>query len=213
LKTLFDNILYRDVMVRNQITNEREIKELVYYVMSNVGKPFTYSSLAKVLGVKSSTTVKNYLEYIENTYLLSSVSRLDYSVKAQLLSPKKSYAIDNALARRLGFHFTKDEGRLLENAVYIELRRRGGEIYYHNSGKCECDFVVRDGFQVVQALQVCLSFDMPDTRERELRGVQDAMRTYGLPEGLIVTNNQEEEVACEEGVVKVIPGWKWMIGK
>ena len=74
LKTLYDNILYKDVMVRNQIVNEREVKELVYYTVSNIGKPLTYTSLAKVIGVKNPTTVKNYLEYIENTYLLFSLS-------------------------------------------------------------------------------------------------------------------------------------------
>lgn len=175
LKTLYDNILYKDVMVRNQIVNEREVKELVYYTVSNIGKPLTYTSLAKVIGVKNPTTVKNYLEYIENTYLLFSLSKLDYSVKAQLRNPKKVYAIDNALVSRLGFHFSGEEGRLLENMVYIELRRRGGEIFYHNSGSAECDFVVRDGFRVVQAIQACYLLGSSDTREREIRGIQDAM--------------------------------------
>lgn len=210
LKTLYDNILYKDVMVRNQIVNEREVKELVYYTVSNIGKPLTYTSLAKVIGVKNSTTVKNYLEYIENTYLLFSLSKLDYSVKAQLRNPKKVYAIDNALVSRLGFHFSGEEGRLLENMVYIELRRRGGEIFYHNSGSAECDFVVRDGFRVMQAIQVCYLFGNSDTREREIRGVQDAMDTYHLLEGTIITNTYEEEVKYGDKIVHILPAWKWL---
>ncbi|WP_300877814.1 ATP-binding protein [uncultured Bacteroides sp.] len=194
LKTLYDNILYKDVMVRNQITNEREVKELVYYAVSNIGKPQTYSSLAKVIGVKNSTTVKNYLEYIENTYLLFTLSKLDYSVKAQLRNPKKIYAIDNALVSRLGFHFSGEEGRLLENLVYVELRRRGGEVFYHNSGNTECDFVVRDGFRVVQAIQVCYLLDGVETRKRELQGILDAMDAYQLSEGVIITNTHEEDI-------------------
>lgn len=210
LKTLYDNILYKDVMVRNQIVNEREVKELVYYTVSNIGKPLTYTSLAKVIGVKNPTTVKNYLEYIENTYLLFSLSKLDYSVKAQLRNPKKIYAIDNALVARLGFHFSGEEGRLLENLVYIELRRRGGEVFYHHSGNAECDFVVRDGFRVTQAIQVCYLLDGLETRERELRGIQDAMNTYQLPEGTIVTNAQEEEVDCDGKKIHILPAWKWL---
>ena len=210
LKTLYDNILYKDVMVRNQIVNEREVKELVYYTVSNIGKPLTYTSLAKVIGVKNSTTVKNYLEYIENTYLLFSLSKLDYSVKAQLRNPKKVYAIDNALVSRLGFHFSGEEGRLLENMVYIELRRRGGEIFYHNSGSAECDFVVRDGFRVMQAIQVCYLLDSSDTREREIRGVQDAMDTYHLLEGTIITNTHEEEVKYGDKMIHILPAWKWL---
>lgn len=210
LKTLYDNILYKDVMVRNQIVNEREVKELVYYTVSNIGKPLTYTSLAKVIGVKNPTTVKNYLEYIENKYLLFSLSKLDYSVKAQLRNPKKVYAIDNALVSRLGFHFSGEEGRLLENMVYIELRRRGGEIFYHNSGSAECDFVVRDGFRVVQAIQACYLLGSSDTREREIRGIQDAMDTYQLLEGTIITNTHEEELKYGNKMIHILPAWKWL---
>lgn len=210
LKTLYDNILYKDVMVRNQIVNEREVKELVYYTISNIGKPLTYTSLTKVIGVKNPTTVKNYLEYIENTYLLFSLSKLDYSVKAQLRNPKKIYAIDNALVSRLGFHFSGEEGRLLENMVYIELRRRGGEVFYHNSGNAECDFIVRDGFRITHAIQVCYSLVGPDTRERELRGVNDAMNAYQLSEGYIISNSNEEVVECEGKTIHILPAWKWL---
>lgn len=210
LKTLYDNILYKDVMVRNLIVNEREVKELVYYTVSNIGKPLTYVSLAKVIGVKNSTTVKNYLEYIENTYLLFSLSKLDYSVKAQIRNPKKIYAIDNALVSRLGFHFSGEEGRLLENLIYVELRRRGGEIFYHNSNGMECDFVVRDGFRVTMAIQVCYLLDAYDTRMRELNGLQDAMDTYQLSEGVIITNTHEEEVNYGNKIVHILPAWKWL---
>lgn len=211
LKTLYDNILYKDVMVRNQLTNEREVKELVYYAVSNIGKPQTYSSLTKVIGVKNPTTVKNYLEYIENTYLLFSLSKLDYSVKAQLRNPKKIYAIDNALVSRLGFHFSGEEGRLLENLVYVELRRRGGEVFYHNSGNAECDFVVRDGFRVVQAIQVCYLLDGAETRRRELQGILDAMDAYQLLEGFVITNTHEEDVLYEGKTVHILPAWKWLL--
>jgi predicted AAA+ superfamily ATPase len=212
LKTLYDNILYKDVMVRHQLVNEREVKELVYFAVSNVGKPVTYTSLAKVVGVKNSTTVKNYLEYIGNTYLLFTLSKMDNSVKTQLRNPKKAYAIDNAMIRRLGFHFSGEEGRLLENLVYVELRRRGGELFYYNSGKAECDFIVRDGFRVNQAIQVCFFMDSPETREREIRGVLEAMKTYKLSEGLIITNTSEEEVAADNKRIHILPAWKWLLG-
>lgn len=210
LKTLYDNILYKDVMVRNQIVNEREVKELVYYSISNIGKPLTYTSLTKVIGVKNPTTVKNYLEYIENTYLLFTLSKLDYSVRAQLRNPKKIYAIDNALVSRLGFHFSGEEGRLLENMVYVELRRRGGEVFYHNSGNSECDFIVRDGFRVTHAIQVCYLLNDFNTREREIRGVKDAMNAYQLTEGFIITNTHEEDIDYEGKTIHILPAWKWL---
>lgn len=210
LKTLYDNILYKDIMVRNQIVNEREVKELVYFTVSNIGKPLTYTSLSKVIGVRNATTVKNYLEFAENTYLLFSVSKLDYSVKAQLRNPKKIYAIDNGIISRLGFHFSGEEGRLLENLVYIELRRNAKEVFYHQSGNTECDFVVRDGFRVSEAIQVCHAFDLYGTREREIRGLVEAMETYHLDEGLIITAFHEEEIEQDGKRIHILPAWKWM---
>lgn len=211
LKTLYENILYKDVMVRNQLVNERELKELVYFVVSNVGKLHTYTSLTKVVGLKNSTTVKSYLEYIENTYLLFSLSKLDSSVKAQLRNPKKVYAIDNALVRRLGFHFSGDEGRLLENLVFLDLRRRGDELFYHNSSRAECDFVVRDGSKVVQAVQVCYRMDFSETRDREIGGLIDALVTYNLSNGFIVTSSAEEDILIGDKTIHVVPAWKWLL--
>lgn len=150
------------------------------------------------------------MKYIENTYLLFSLSKLDYSVRAQLHNPQKVYAIDNALVPRLGFHFSGEEGRLLENMVYIELRRRGGEFFYHNSGNAECNFVVRDGFRVVQAIQACCLLGSSDIREREIRGIQDAMDTYQLLEGTIITNSHEEEMKYGDKMIHVLLAWKWL---
>lgn len=211
LKTLYDNILYRDVLVRNQILNEKEIKELVYFAVSNIGKPFTYTSLSKIIGVKNPTTVKNYIEFIENTYLLFSLNKLDYSVKVQLRNPKKLYAIDNALVKRLGFHFSGEEGRLLENMVFIELKRRGGEIFYHQSANSECDFIVRDGHRVSQAIQVCYLLNNVETHQREINGLISAMKTYQLTEGYIISSSHEEEVLTEQGKIYIIPAWKWLL--
>ena len=211
LKTLYDNILYKDVMVRNQLNSERELKELVYFLVSNIGKPFSYNSLTKIVGVKNPTTIKNYLEYIENTYLLFSLSKFDFSVKAQLRNSKKIYAIDNAMIRRLGFHFSGEEGRLLENLVYLELRRRGGEIYYHNSASSECDFIVRDGYQVVKAIQVCFFMENVETRQREIKGLLDALNCYNLSHGYIITNSQEEVIQMEDKTIHIMPCWKWLL--
>lgn len=94
--------------------------------------------------------------------------------------------------------------------VYVELRRRGYEIFYHNSGGAECDFVVRDGFRITQAIQVCYLLDAFDTRAREIHGVQGAMDAYQLSEGTIVTNTHEEEVSYGNKTVHILPAWKWL---
>lgn len=126
-------------------------------------------------------------------------------------SPKKIYAIDNALVSRLGFHFSGEERRLLENLVYVELRRRGGEIFYHNIDNAECDFVVCEGFRVTKAIQVCYLLDAYDTRERELRGVQAAIDVYELSAGTIITNSHEKEMKYGDKTIYILPAWKWLI--
>jgi predicted AAA+ superfamily ATPase len=167
IKSLYENILYRDVMVRNNLTNEKEIMELVYYLASNVSRLSSFNSLAKTIGVKNASTVSNYLQFIQNTYLIFQINKFDFSLKKQIQNTKKTYFIDQALVTRLGFLFSEEKGRLLENIVFIELKRRGHEVYYF-SAKNECDFLIRQGTQITAAIQVCYSFDTKETKTREI---------------------------------------------
>ena len=210
LKSLYESILYKDVMVRNHLTNERELLELVYYLASNISRLASYNSLTKVAGVKNATTVKNYLGFLQNTYLLFLVHKYDYALKKQLQNSKKIYFIDNALVNLLGFSFSEEKGRLLENLVFVELKRRDQEIFYHDDSH-ECDFVIKRGTKITKAIQVCYTFDSPDTREREIRGLTDAMQCYGLQEGMIITNDLEESALINDCNVTIIPAWKWLL--
>lgn len=210
LKSLYESILYRDVMVRNDLTNEKEILELVYYLASNTSKLFSYNGLTKVIGVKNATTVKNYLGFLENTYLLFLVNKYDLSVKKQIHNPKKIYYIDLGIVRELGFHHSEDNGRLLENLVFIELKRRGREVYYH-SQKHECDFVIKEKNQIVEAIQVSWSVYNQPIREREINGLVEALTNYKLKEGLILTDDEEDEITVNDYKIKVMPTWKWLL--
>lgn len=210
LKSLYESILYKDVMVRNKLTNEKEITELMYYLSSNVAKLSSYNSLSETIGVKSPTTVKNYMEYIENTYIIFQVNKFDYSLSKQIQNPKKIYLIDNALIRRLGFSFSENSGRLLENLVYIALRKSGKEIFYHNS-KYECDFLIRENQQIIAAIQVCYNLSSEETTKREIRGLTDALTMYNLDEGIIINMDSEQDIIAESKKIKVIPAWKWFL--
>ena len=210
LKSLYESILYRDVMVRNGLTNEKELLELVHFLASNTSKLFSYNSLARVIGVKNATTVKNYLSFLENTYLLFLVNKYDFSVKKQIQNPRKVYFIDLGLIRELGFQHSEDNGRLLENLVFIELKRRGKEVFYH-AQKHECDFVIKEKKQIVQAIQVSWSVYNPTTKEREVEGLVEALTSYNLNEGLILTYEDEDELTIKNFKIKVMPTWKWLL--
>ena len=210
LKTLFENILYRDIMVRNNITNEKEIKELVSYLAGNYARLSTNSELAEIISVKNPTTVKNYLGFLADSYLVFQTGKYDYSVSKQILNPKKSYFIDNGLVRRVGFSFSADSGHLLENLVFIELLRRGKTVYYHNKGQ-ECDFVLVENKTVTTAIQVTYAMLNEKTRKREMDGLIDAMNTYNLQSGMIITDETEEEIIENDKKITIIPAWKWLL--
>lgn len=214
LHTLYDSIIYRDIIVRHRISNHTALKELVYYLASNIGKEMTFNALKKGLGLASATTVSNYCGYLQAAYLCFFVNRFDYSLKTQFLSPKKVYFIDQAMAMSVGFRVTSDDGRVLENIVFLELLRREYEVYYHRNLK-ECDFLLRKKGKIIGAIQVCTEMSHDATRRREIAGLMEAMDSYALSEGLIITNDDQEELELRENdrsyQIKMIPIWKWLL--
>lgn len=216
LKSLYESVLYRDILVRYRISQERPIKELVYYLASNLGKEISYNNLKNLIGVGSPTTVSDYCFYLENSFLGFLINGYDRSLKRQIQSHKKLYWVDTALAHTVGFRFSPDRGRALENIVFIELKRRAKEIYFHH-GKKECDFILRKGITIEQAIQVSSSLDQPETLQREKEGLIEAMEAYHLREGLILTEDQEKEEIVSMGRRKcrihIQPVWKWLLGE
>lgn len=211
LTSLYESIIYRDILTRNGLTNEKEMLELMFYLASNATKRVTYSSLGKVVGIQHPDTIKNYLEYIQQTYLISQLFRYDPSVKKQMMSPKKIYFVDNAIIKRIGFNATENNGVFLENLVFIEMKRRGWDVYYY-ADKKECDFIVRKGLHISDAYQVTLKMDSPQTREREIAGVREAMQAYSLSKGYILTYEGKETINFDDGtIVEVVPVWEWIL--
>lgn len=210
LSSLYDSIIFRDVMARNGLNNEKEMQELVYYLASNATKRITYTSLGKIIGIRHSETVKNYLEYIEQTYMIFQLMKYSPSVKVQMLNPKKIYFVDNAIASRIGFNATDNIGVKLENVVFVELKRRGMDVFYHADRK-ECDFVVRENMRITGAYQVTLAMDDEKTRKREVEGLLEAMNVYNLTEGYILTMESKDDMQVENRLIHIVPVWEWML--
>ncbi len=212
--SLFDSIIYRDIIVRYKLSREKPIRELVYYLASNIGKHISYNKLSKLVGLASATTIADYCDHLENSFLCFFINKYDVSLKKQIYANKKAYFIDHAFARSVGFAFSHDRGRLLENIVFIELLRRKNEIYYHQ-GKYECDFILKRGLKITTAIQVTQHLDNDETKQREYRGLTEAMLAYQLKQGIIITEDTEDEEkinldgkSCQ---IKVIPIWKWLL--
>jgi len=208
IRTIFENILYRDIIARYSIKKQRVIKELVNLLATNISCLFTYNSLKKNLGLANSITVKEYISYLGNSYLFFEMQKFDFSVKRQLNSPKKIYLVDTVF-NQLGLNFSLNKGKILENVVFIELKRKGKEVFYH-LGKNECDFVVKEGAKVMEAIQVCHTLNNAN-RERELGGLIEAMNKFKLKESMILTHEQEEELKIKGKKIIVLPVWRWLI--
>jgi hypothetical protein len=210
LKTVYENILYRDIIARYKLPSEKTVKETAYYAAGNIGKEISYNRIRKLIGLSSATTVKEYLEYFENSYLFFLVNRYDPSIKKQAYYNKKIYMIDNGMSKILGFRTSEDLGRLLENCVFLEMKRKGEELYFHKE-KHECDFIKREGTKITQAIQVTVT--LGKNKEREYKGLLEAMKRHRLKEGLILTDDDELEEVIENRKIKVMPVWKWLLTK
>lgn len=209
VKTLFDNILYRDIIVRFGIRRHREFRELVQLLVSNLSLPVTFTSLQKSIGLSNADTVKEYMGYLSNAYMFYEMYQYHDSLKMQLRSPRKVYLNDVAFHNLVGFSSTPNQGRKLENAVFLALRRGTSEVYSF-CGKGECDFIVFDKSRRVSALQVCYQLT-PENQTRELNGLSEAMLAFNLKDGMILTMDQEFEIPHNGKNIPVLPVWKWML--
>ena len=209
LKNLYDNIIYRDIISRYNLSSEKNLKELVYLALNSLGKEISFNSIKKNIGFGSSTTVKEYFDYLENSYMIFLIPKFDYSLKKQIFANKKVYVIDNAFAINQGFRFSGDYGRLLENIVFLELKRKNNEIFYY-SDKRECDFILRKGSNIDEAIQVCFELNK-DNEKREIEGLIEAMDKFNLKRGLILTNDQEKEINLNNKIIIIKPVWKWLL--
>jgi predicted AAA+ superfamily ATPase len=209
LNQLFDDILVRDIAARYGIREVKTLQRLALYLISNVGCLVTANRLKTLFEVGSTNTITEYLSYLEDSYLLYLIPKFSYSQRKQMVNPRKVYAIDTGMVRVNSGSFTDDEGRKLENLVYLGLRRRYTDIYYF-SERSECDFVVFSKGAAVDAIQVCFDLN-PDNLDRELKGLLEALVQLNLRTGKIVTIHQRDRYEREGRVIEVIPCHEFLL--
>lgn len=214
LKNYYDLIIYRDLAERFSIRNTNFLKSLSKYLITNFSAPFSinayYQNLEKPLR-PAKETVLEYLSYLQEIELIFLLPIFSYSLKAQQVNPKKNYVIDNGLRNAVSFRFSQDFGRLLENLVFIELKRRNEEIYYHKQ-KRECDFIITNNLKASEAIQVTQELNK-NNKEREVGGLIEAMREYRIKQGLILVQDLKEktEEKIDGRKIKFIPLWEWLL--
>ena len=209
------DILHRDIATRYGIRDTASLRRLFVYLLSNTAQLFSPSKLTSIVGVKSHTTVLEFISYFEAAYLVQLLPCFAWSVKAQSLAPKKVYVSDTGLIKTGAFSFSKNHGALLENFVFNNFRRsldvsgslNDRQIFYFaakNGG--ECDFVVRSRGDT-KCVQVCWELSA-DNQDREINGLLGAMEFFGLAEGEILTYDTEDLILTNGKTITVTPAWK-----
>ncbi|MCX6251112.1 MAG: ATP-binding protein [Bacteroidetes bacterium] len=206
--TLISDILIRDIFSRYNLRNHDTFKKIVQYLLSNTCKETSFNNLKNTFEIGSANTVMDFMNYLLDAYLFFLVPRFDYSLKVQARNPRKIYAIDQGLVNFSSVSGSPDHGRLLENAVFLHLRRNGKEIWYFN-GRKECDFIIRKEKNKFLPIQVTWQLGSQNEK-RETEGLLEAMNQLNCSEGLIITFDQEDQIRKENKTIRLIPGWKWM---
>ena len=204
----YKNIIYQDVIPRFGIKNSLEIENLSYYLLSNVGKELSYNTL-KNISKLDDKTIKQYISYLEDANLLYLINNYNPSLKKQIGNNKKIYAVDFSFINYLGFNISPNYGRLLENAVYLDLRRKGKEIYFFKEGN-ECDFVTKQGYKITDCIQVTKNMDEDKTKEREVEGLVKALEYFKLKSGTIITLNTNENIMHNNLKINIVSYEEWL---
>lgn len=206
---LYEDVLFRDIAARYRIEEIGALKELAFYLISNPATLISFNKIKERLKLGSVNTVKNYINYLEMSWLVFVVNVYDYSIKRQQIAPKKNYVIDTGLTKSVGYSFSADSGRLFENLVFLALRRKTRDIYY---------FSTKEGFEVDfylpkyrQLIQVSQTISNSETMDREVRALFHAMALLNINESLLLTTETHDPIHEAGKTIKIKSIASWLL--
>lgn len=185
LQNYVEVVVFRDIVERHKVSNIKLLKYFVNVLLKNVGTRFSINKLYKDItsqGYKiAKDTLYNYLEHLEDAFLIYKVPIFTESLRTLETTPKKIYAVDNGLINANTFNLSLNLGKLLENQVYLDLRRQNKEIFYFNtSDGYEVDFITKDKEGHYEMIQVVWDQTDSSTFEREERALKSAEKELGI---------------------------------
>lgn len=207
LENYLELIIYKDLIERYGIRNLALIRNIIKYLLTNVSSLFSvhsyHKTLSKEMAVKQET-ISEYISYLEDANIIFATNIFSYSLKKQQANPKKIYCIDNGLRNVVSFQFSKDEGRLAENLVFIHLTKKEKEIYYWEN-KGEVDFIVKSRDNSLIAINVSYTNEI---NEREITALLGFKKQFSKTKELIILTKDLEKTEKE---IKFVPLWKWLL--
>jgi len=207
LSSYFDVMLYRDIVERHSISNPQAVRDLLRHLVSQSSKEFSINKVYNDFVSRSMKISKDslyrFVDYFEDAFIIVPIKNYSDSVRKQIA--RKSYAIDTGLISHASLSAGSDLGRLLENVVLLELKRRGKQVFFFKNGE-ECDFIIKENGKIKDAIQVCYELN-ESNRKREIKGLINAMRRFKLKGGTILTMEKEEK----QGKITIKPATSWLV--
>lgn len=208
LAALFEDVIVRDIVARYGIKDIKSLHRLAVYLLSNVGNRITATKLRQALSIGATSTVLIWFSHLELSYLVAFLPMFSYSTKAQMINPRKVYAIDLGMVTAVTGLTTTDKGRKLENLVYIHLRKKYRELYFFDE-KGECDFIAMKNGTIEALVQVCFELTA-DNLQRELNGLKKAMKYFDFKKGTIVTFKDSDFIQENGYFIDIVPAYQFL---
>lgn len=211
LEQYLQDIIYRDIIHRYELRDVVSIEKIVQYYFTNISSKHSFNSLQNAFNINI-RTVQDYSYHLESAFLFFLVKKYDSNLKVQTRNPYKVYTIDTGLRQANAFYSSQDAGKLMENIVFIELKRRNNKDIYYFQNKQEVDFLIVKNGEPVTAINVTYSnLEKQSLYEREISGMLECMRTHGLKKGIILTKSLEKEELLNGREILFIPVYKFLL--
>ena len=215
LGVLFDSLLFKDVVKRHKVKFSTQIGNLGSHMINNFASLYTIRKLLEVLNLKSASTTEKYIKYLEEAYLVFSLLRYSPKSVQRIKSPRKIYVVDNGFVNAKAIQHSPDKGKLMENLVFIELVKRGIKpnrdlFYYKTRNNREVDFVIKNGTEVTELIQVCYESINTDVEQRETKALIEACDELKAKKLIVLTWDEKREFKKDGVTVQFIPLWEWL---
>ena len=218
LQTYFDTMLLKDLVEHYGLSNIEVLRYYLKRIMGNLTKPTSIRAIhgdIKSRGLKvSKDDLYDWANHACDIFMFLRVPNYSKSLQKIESSQPKYYCIDNGLRDAVLLPMSGDDGKKLENTVFLHLYRQRtpvDRIFYYQ-GKGECDFVVQSGMEIKRLIQVTWDMRDEETRRREIKGLVEAAAASGCDNLFIITSDSNEEIKLDNGmVIHVLPAWRWLL--
>jgi predicted AAA+ superfamily ATPase len=216
LKRYFDTILVKDVINRFKLRESDYVEKLGIFYLTNIASTISFNRLSKVLKIPVKT-IERFSKFIAVSRMIFFLEKFSFGAREKIVSPFKVFSIDTGISNAIGFKFTENFGRSMENLVAIELQRKfkgpASEIFYFRDyQQNEVDFVIKEGLEIKQLIQVTYASSKDEIEKREIRALLKASELLKCKDLLIITWDYEDEIKVNDKIIKCLPLWKWLLG-